>query len=467
MNSSSDFIVLGGGIAGLTIAREIASAGRSVVVIEQAPEIGGLARTFRRDGFSFDLGGHRFHSNNADVVRWIEQLLEGDLLHVERHSRIRVLGRFVDYPVRLSQAITSFGPMTAVRIAASYLVAASTYRRDHPRSFEEWVKRRFGRVLHEIYFKPYTEKLWGIRCDELSADWAAQRIGLPSLSQAVYHALARVGRLPATIVPSFRYPRRGYGTIAERLADEIAAAGQVILTGTSAGRVRFADGEVEVEAAENGKAPVTLRSAQVISTIPIDRLLGALSEEPEVARLAAACRLRYRGIVLIFLAIDRCQVSGDNWTYFPGSETVFGRSHEPKNWSAAMVPRPTVTSLSLEVFASPGDPRWTASDTELIERAVSNLEAIGWTRTSEILGSWVLRVPYAYPVYSLDYLDQVQAVRRVLARWPQLSLIGRTGAFQYKNVDGIVEDCFHLAARLGIGGRGQVRPLAQDSGRWV
>ena len=171
--TSSDYVVLGGGVAGLTIGREIARAGRSVIVVERGATVGGLARTFRRDGYSFDLGGHRFHSNNPDVVGWLKTLMGDDLLRVDRRSRIHLSGRFIDYPLRLTQATRAFGAVNAVRGGLSYLGAAVTNHRQQAVTFEDWVTRRFGRVLYEIYFKPYTEKVWGLRCDQLSADWAA------------------------------------------------------------------------------------------------------------------------------------------------------------------------------------------------------------------------------------------------------------------------------------------------------
>jgi protoporphyrinogen oxidase len=468
MSDSCDVIVLGGGIAGLTVASEIARAGRSVTVVEREPTVGGLARTFRRDGFSFDLGGHRFHSNNPDVVAWLRRLVGSDLLQVRRSSRIRLVGHFIDYPVRLAQASSAFGPLKSVEIAASYARGLFQSRNGGERSFEDWVTRRFGRALYEIYFKPYTEKVWGIPCRELSADWAAQRIGLPSLTQAVYRTLFPGRRPAATIVPDFHYPRFGYGTIGDRLAEQIDAAGHEVLTSTAAVRVTFDLDSAMVDVRHASGVERTLTAGRVISTIPIDVLLRALAHDPEVARVAAESRLKYRGIVLVFLALDRPQVSGDSWTYFPDPSLLFGRSHEPRNWSRAMVPGDAVTSLALEIFSSPGDPNWQAADDTLVARAVSDLEGLGWARRAEILGSWVLRVPNAYPVYSLGYAAEVSRALDVLRRWPRLSLAGRTGSFRYVNVDGIVEDSFRLIDALGLASGGDaVRKLPVDAGRWV
>jgi protoporphyrinogen oxidase len=169
----------------------------------------------------------------------------------------------------------------------------------------------------------------------------------------------------------------------------------------------------------------------------------------------------------VFLGLNRPQISSDHWTYFPSADLLFGRSHEPKNWSAAMVPGDAVTSLALEVFASPGDPLWDSDNSTLVDRAIGELEAIHWIRRVDVLNSWVLRVPHAYPVHTIGYAEKVRKVRDVLARWPRLSLLGRTGSFSYMNVDGVVEQCFRLAARLGLDRPGEVRPLTANTGRWI
>jgi protoporphyrinogen oxidase len=334
-------------------------------------------------------------------------------------------------------------------------------------TFEDWVTRRFGRVLYEIYFKPYTEKVWGIRADELSADWAAQRISVPNLAETVRSALFPPRNPPPTAVRQFYYPRLGYGTISDRLAEDIAGMGQAILTSTALATLQFGDRDATVAVVDDAGAARTVRCGQVISTVPLDALLGALAHEPGVAEVAAETRLSYRGIILIFLGIGRPQVSPDSWTYFPSPDLLFGRSHEPKNWSAAMVPSRSVTSLALEVFSSPGEPTWDSSDGELVGRAVAGLDGIGWLRLADVTRSWVLRVPHAYPVHNLGYAERLAKVRRVLDRYPGLRLVGRTGAFSYMNVDGVVEDCFRLAQELGLVGDGAVRPLGAGTARWA
>jgi protoporphyrinogen oxidase len=464
---TAEYGVLGGGIAGLTMAREIARAGRSVVVLEQDDGVGGLARTIRRNGYGFDLGGHRFHSNNPDVVGWLQALMGEDLLTVQRRSRIHVQGHFVDYPIRLTQATVAFGPVKAGAIACSYAASLLARRGGHDGSFEGWVLRRYGRVLYDIYFRPYTEKVWGIPCHELSADWAEQRISLPSLPKAIYHALVPSRNPPPTIIPHFYYPRLGYGTIADALADEIVRLGGRIECGTPVTRLDVERDQAIVSTGNGSGSAGHLQCGHIISTIPVGTLLAALAHDPDVAALAAGTTFPYRGVILVFLMLDRPSVSLDSWTYFPSPSMLLGRTHEPRNWSQALVPREGTTSLVAEVFSSPGDGVWETADQSLVARVVEDLARVGWIRPAEVVGSCVVREPHAYPVYTLDYRERVDRARAVLARWPALSWLGRTGSFSYRNVDGIVEDCFHLACELGLSAGSPVGRLTAEHGRWI
>ena len=463
--TSDDVVILGGGVAGLTMARELLRIGRSVTLLERAPFYGGLARTFERDGFRFDIGGHRFHSNNPDVVNWVRDLVGSDLLEVGRSSRIYMGGRFVDYPIQFPGALTIFTPVQAARVGVSYL---STFLRPGGEdvSFEDWVVRRFGRALYDVYFRPYTEKVWGIPCTELSADWASARISIPNLWQTFAHAIRPPKNAPKTAIRRFYYPRDGFGTICDRLVDEIARMNGRLRSGVELTSVRpgARDATVGFRAA-NGIEEVVSTST-VISTIPIEALFAALPEESRDSETARSFHLDYRGIVLLCLAIRRPQVTPDQWTYFPGPETIFGRSHEPKNWSPAMVPSGPVTSLALEIYASPGDSAWSSTDDDLIARSVDDLARVGLMKTSELIHGWVLRVPFAYPIYRIGYAERMKAVRAFLEAAPTLRLLGRTGSFTYMNSDGVVEDCLRLLHEIEPGREQVIRPL-EEAGRWA
>ena len=306
----------------------------------------------------------------------------------------------------------------------SYLGALTTSHRHDAVTFEDWVTRRFGRVLYEIYFKPYTEKVWGIRCDQLSADWAAQRISVPNLAETVRGAVFPP-KVPApTAVRQFYYPRHGYGTISDRLVDGIAAERQEVLTSTSLAKLHFSDSDAVVDVVDDAGAARTIRCGQVISTVPLDALLTALVHEPGIAEVAADTRLAYRGIILVFLGIARPQVSPDSWTYFPSPDLVFGRSHEPKNWSAAMVPTPRSPRWRSRCSPPRASRRGTAATRTWSSGPSGSFRAFGWLRRGEVTHSWVLRVPHAYPVHNLGYAERFARVRRALDRYPRLRLLG-------------------------------------------
>ena len=313
-------LLLGGGIAGLATGLELVRRGRQVTIIEKGTRVGGLAQTVAKGNFRFDIGGHRFHSHKPEVVRWVQDLMGDDLLRVPRVSHIYLQGKFVDYPVRFPNALSIFSPPQAARIFASYGAAAVRHRlngRTPDRSFEDWVVHRFGRAMFDVFFGPYTEKVWGIPCSELSADWAAQRISLPSLTETVKRAVAPGAQPPATIISHFWYPRRGFGMIPDRLAAEIERLGGRVLTGAGVIALRPSpDGRWETISRRRETTHI-LQADRIISSLPLHLLLRALPPETGAHQVERQHRLRYRDIVILFLALRTPRVSEDSWTYFP------------------------------------------------------------------------------------------------------------------------------------------------------
>lgn len=446
-------IILGGGVAGLATGLELRRRGWPVTILERADKVGGLARTVVHDGFRFDVGGHRFHSHNPRLLRWLKELLGDDLLRVPRRSHIYLQGQFIPYPLQFPQALGIFSPLQLGRVLGSYL-AAQARRAVAPHeaaSFEEWVVRRFGRALYEIYFKPYTEKVWGIPCDRLSADWAAQRISLPSLLAAVRRALWAGRRPPPTIVSEFYYPRYGFGMIPERMAQEVRRLGGEIITRATVTELRPSGPGYAVRYKRGGSMEC-VEGGRVVSTIPLGALLSALpGEGTEISSTkttgnstpAEFDSLDYRDLICLFLAVDRPQVSRDHWTYFPQPELVFGRTHEPRNWSAALAPE-GMTSLVAEIFTGRSEATWQEADEALAQKAIDQLESLGFLPEGSVTEWRVLRVPNAYPLYRIGYADELQHIHRRLGRFPRLHLVGRTGAFRYLNSDGVIEDAFAL-----------------------
>ena len=465
-------ILLGGGVAGLATGLELVRRGRQVTVIEKGPVAGGLAQTFQYETpagvFRFDIGGHRFHSHKPEIIGWVQDLMGADLLYVPRISRIylsddgKAGGKFVDYPLQFPGALSIFSPGQAVKILSSYAAATVRNRLDGSGpdvSFEDWVVRRFGRALYEVYFEPYTEKVWGISCQDLSADWAAQRISLPSLSEAVKRAISPGAAPPATIISHFWYPRLGFGMIPNRMKREIERLGGRVLLGTGATGVTPLESGGFAVTINDGRGSQILDADRVISSIPMNFLLACLPTESGSRQVAEDFKLRYRDIILIYLAIKTRQVSNDSWTYFPGRSLLVGRTHEPKNWSPLMAPD-GYTSLAAEVFTSQGEPTWEQADEVLVQRAADDLTGIGFMTAGSLHQGWVKRVRFAYPVYDIGYADKVKTVRQFLAQWPNLHLVGRTGSFRYMNSDGVIEDALRMADYL-TGVRGEYVDVSQ------
>ena len=374
-----------------------------------------------------------------------------DLLRVPRLSHIYLQGKFVDYPVRFPNALSIFSPAQAARVVSSYAVAATRHRfngRTQDISFEDWVVHRFGRAMFDVFFGPYTEKVWGIPCDELSADWAAQRISLPSLSEAVKRAILPGAEPPPTIISHFWYPRRGFGMISDRMAEKIQRLGGRVLTDTALTHLMpLPDGGWEATVQQSDGVH-KIQADRVISSIPLNLLLRTLPAATGAHDVERAFQLSYRDIVLLFLGLQIPQVSTDSWTYFPQPALLCGRTHEPRNWSQEMAPE-GFTSLAAEIFTSRGEPAWETSDDQLVARAVREFEAIGFLPPGSLHDAWVQRVPFAYPVYYIGYADKLRKVKAFLDdSFPSLHLVGRTGSFRYMNSDGVIEDALALVDYL-------------------
>ena len=436
-----DVIILGGGVAGLACGLELARHGWRVTVLEKAGEVGGLARTVQHAGYRFDIGGHRFHSHNPRLLRWLQELLGAELLRVKRRSHIYLQGQYVRYPLQFPEALRIFGPRQLLAVLGSYMAARWQQRHaaTGPTTFEEWVVRRFGRALFDVYFRPYTEKVWGIPCHDLSADWAAQRITLPDLPATIRRALVGGRRPPPTIVSDFYYPQHGFGMISTRMAEALLRLGGRIVTGATVNALTPGKDAYSVSY-QTQSSSGQVSAPRVISTIPINALLRALPSDP----LAPAdVGLDYRDLICIFLIIDREQVSRDHWTYFPQPELIFGRIHEPGNWSKAMTP-PGMTSLVAEIFTGREEETWRMNDEELATTTVGQLQALGLLTAASVVDWRVLRVRNAYPVYRVGYAGKLRDAQRALQHYPRLHLVGRTGAFRYMNSDGVLEDALAL-----------------------
>ena len=439
-SSCDDIIIIGAGPAGLTAALEAVRSGLRVTVLEADPvRVGGISRTVEHAGYGFDIGGHRFFSKSAEVNRIWRDLLPDDLVERPRLSRIFYKGRFYSYPLEPLQALRNLGPVETARCMASF-AAARLRRGGEPRSFEDWVVRAFGRRLFEIFFRTYSEKVWGMPCSAISADWAAQRIKGLDLGKAVADAMGRaLGRRrtaegPKTLITSFLYPRRGPGQMWAAAAARIdGAAGSRVLLGRSVASLDW-DGSAWTVRADGPGGAEAFRARNVVSTASVADLAAML---PADARLrGAAAGLRYRDYVLVAVVVDRPDLMPDNWIYVHDPDVRTGRIQNFGSWSPDLLADPATSCLGFEYFCDEGDSTWAASDGELVDLAFEDLGKLGFARGCKALTTAVVRQRKAYPVYDDAYRANVAVVReRVEALYPTLHLAGRNGMHRYNNQD--------------------------------
>jgi protoporphyrinogen oxidase len=440
-----DTFVIGAGPAGLTTAYTLAKAGRDVLVIEQDPVyVGGISRTVNYKGFLFDIGGHRFFSKSKEVVALWNEILPDDFIDRPRLSRIFYKNKFYAYPLRAFEALRNLGVFQSVACVASFAYAQA-FPIKAPKTFHAWVRNQFGERLFSIFFKTYTEKVWGMGCDEISADWAAQRIKGLSLGRAIIDGVRRSlgvkskktdGSVTKTLIESFRYPRRGPGMMWEAATAKIKAFGGAVIMDRQLQSLQWdkaaslwtikvvtGSGEEEIYTARN-----------VVSSAPIRDLMSLMSPVP--LSLLHARDLKYRDFLTVVVIGQSKQSLPDNWVYIHDPNVKVGRVQNFRSWSPDMIPDQVSTCLGLEYFCFEGDGLWSAQDEDLIALAKQEIGHIGLMEADDIVDACVVRQKKAYPVYDDVYADNLAVIRRDLQlSFPTLHLVGRNGMHKYNNQD--------------------------------
>jgi protoporphyrinogen oxidase len=444
MEMNSTVAIIGGGPAGLTAGYLLARNKVKAVILEADPVyVGGISRTARYKGFRFDIGGHRFFSKSKAVENLWDEILPNDMLQRPRSSRIFYGRKFFAYPLKPWEALRKLGVVCSVLCLLSWF-KARLFPIPEPRNFEDWVSNQFGRRLFEIFFKSYTEKVWGMSCRQISADWAAQRIKGLSLGNALRDALfpRRRTKDPSkvikTLIGSFRYPRRGPGMMWEAAAAKMQAHGGEIRLGcrvigceynelTNRWSVRFVD-------REGGRQ--VLETEHVISSAPLRELVRGLVPTVPARVRQAAENLKYRDFLTVVLIVRASDAFTDNWIYIHDPKVKVGRIQNFRAWSPEMVPEPDKACYGLEYFCFEHDGLWESSDEELIRLGTRELAQIGLAAADDVVDGCVVRQKKAYPVYDDDYTRHVATIRTELEQhYPNLHLVGRNGMHKYNNQD--------------------------------
>jgi protoporphyrinogen oxidase len=426
--------VLGAGPAGLTSAWALARRGRAATVLEADGTVGGIAKTVEFEGYRFDLGGHRFYTKLEPVLALWQDMLGSELKTRPRMSRIYYRGRFFNYPLRAQDVFKGLGVIESARCAVSYVYWRRRLKRLQPRTFEDWVVRRFGRRLYEAFFRSYTEKVWGIPGSEIQAEWAAQRIQEFSLPQAILGILGLRRNHVPTLIEEFLYPRLGPGQMWEAFRDHVEERDIPVRLNHRCVAVRHAAGKVESVVVRNEGEEREYAVDAVLSSIPLPELVESLDPPAPAEVRAAARRLRYRNLCLVALMTNEAEPFPDNWIYLHDPRARAGRVQNFGAWSRSMVPQGK-TCLGVEYFCFEGDEIWEMTDQEAVRMATEELQTLGLLDASQVFNGVKVRVPAAYPMYDSGYREAVAEIRGYLEHFENLKTFGRNGLHRYNNQD--------------------------------
>lgn len=450
MNSEKyDITIIGGGIAGLSAGYILSKVDVKLVVIESDSEVGGLAKTIVRGDFRFDLGGHRFFTKNRNLEELVKNLMHEEITVAPRRSKIYLNNKYFDYPLKPANALLGMGFATSFKIICDYArqKLKSIVRKPEILSLEDWVVSNFGHKMFNLYFKEYSEKVWGTDCKSISAEWVAQRIKGLSLGVAIKNAFFKSkNREIATLTERFLYPPLGIGRISDRLREEIEKRNKVLLNSTvtkivhSGTRINY----VEVKS-EGGTTKV--EAEEFISSIPLTKVVKMLQPSPPEEVFEASERLKYRDTIIVAVMVNRDRVTELTWIYIPEKKIPFGRIHEPKNWSVKMAPQGK-TSVVAEFFCFESDGIWKKNDKELASVTIENLEKLGFIKNEEVVDYAVVRVKKAYPLLEVGYRKHYGIITEYLRRFRNLQLIGRSGMYRYHNMDHAMETGIKAAENI-------------------
>lgn len=443
-------VVLGGGLAGLSAGYVLSREGKKVLVVEGDSTVGGLSKTYKHNGFMFDLGGHRFITHNRLLERFVNELLKGEFLKVPRTSQIYMFGRYFDYPLKPINAMFGLGMLTSLQILLDYWKEKVKNALNPPEiiSLEDWVVSQFGRKMFDLYFKQYSEKVWGIDCKNISQEWVSERIKGLSLWEAIKNGFTKVsGKGLKTLADEFIYPPYGIGQLSDNFKEGIEEAGSSVTTETKVIKVNHENFNVRSITVDNNGKQYDIEGKEFVSSIPLTHLAKMLQPSAPADIMEAASKLRYRDIVIVTVMLNREKVTDLTWLYFPEKDMPLGRIHEPRNWSPYMAPEGK-THVVAEFFCFKGDKIWNSSDEELTAITVENLGKLGFIKENEVIDSYVVRAAKAYPLMEVGYREPYDKILQYLKNFKNLRPIGRGGLFKYYNMDRAMESGIEVAEEI-------------------
>lgn len=446
-------VILGAGPAGLSAGWKLAEKGHQVELVELDSRVGGLCKSYYYKDYTFDLGGHRFITKDGQLLNDIQELMGPELYESPRKSVVRLKGKYFFYPLAGKDLVSKMNPLTSAKCFLDYLYVTTKNRvhRSKEISLEDWVVNRFGRGLYDIYFGPYSEKLWGLPPSQISKDWAAQRISLLNLWDVFMRMLGKKSNAPKTYATKFYYPLNGgIGRMCDKMAERITSNGGNIHLNAAVTGIRLNGKGIKEVVFRQGGQEKTLKGDDYISTIPMPELVSQIDPLPEQHYLDVARSMKFRSIRFLNVLIDKEQVSDNTWIYIPEQKFKVMRIQEPKNWSPNNAPQGK-TSLILELACNVGDEIWNATDEDLLMRCSAELRTLGLLNGEKINHKFTTRIAHAYPIYTLDYHKKVGKIFELFSTIENLTPIGRQGLYRYNNMDHSIKMGFLAAQHISDG----------------
>lgn len=443
MNNSSGTIILGAGLAGLACGYELTKLNHPIIIYEKEDQIGGLSRTIwiktTNGDFGFDFGGHRFLTREKEIEEFFFEIIGKDNIEKrDRSSRIHLKGKYYDYPIKPFSALIQMPFLTTIKAGITYWYAFFRYffaRRKPVDNFEDWVKFRFGSILYNLFFRDYTQKAWGISPRTISSTWAAERIKATSFLSIIKNSLlppSPESKIALTLYKQFYYPSHGIQILSDRMAEKITANGHNIICNSELTHISVNDKRINSIEFSNGDK--IKKFDNIVSSIPLPNLISAMGDVVPNEVKTAGEKLIYRDLILVGIMLNKSETLQDSWLYFPEDQFLFVRISEPSKYGNKMCPL-NKTAIAAEITCNQGDKIWIMSDEDIINKVKNQLIQLEFFNEQEVIGSFVKRVSHAYPIFDLNFQENLTTVLTFLSQFENLELIGRTGTFQYLNMD--------------------------------